>query len=216
MKQERQARQNRTRPKLSAPREQTASTAPATPPQASPEPLISSNRQGQLTVSEAGWEKIRKSFLGSSPLNEAELESNSYLKNSLFAQVAGAVPYAKGDGGAPVALNFALEAVASLAPRDGLEVMLCSQLVALHSQSMEYLRRGMEPEQTHDGADRSVNRAAKLLRTFAILAECLRTHRGGGQQKMIVEHVTVQAGGQAIVGTVNRGEGGGDGQQNCE
>jgi hypothetical protein len=31
-----------------------------------------------------------------------------------------------------------------------------------------------------------------------------------------VEHVTVQAGGQAIVGTVNRGAGGGDAQQNRE
>lgn len=49
--------------------------------------------------------------------------------------------------------------------------------------------------------------AAKLMRTFATMAECLRTYRGGGQQKMTVEHVTVQAGGQAIVGTVNRGEG---------
>ena len=52
--------------------------------------------------------------------------------------------------------------------------------------------------------DRNVNRATKLLRTFATMAECLRTYRGGGQQKVTVEHVTVQAGGQAIVGTVNR------------
>ena len=48
-----------------------------------------------------------------------------------------------------------------------------------------------------------LNRATKLLRTFATMAECLRTYRGGGQQKVTVEHVTVQAGGQAIVGTVN-------------
>jgi hypothetical protein len=94
-----------------------------------------------------------------------------------------------------------------------MEVMLCSQLVALHSQSMEFLRRGMLPDQTSDGTDRSVNRATKLLRTFATMAECLRTYRGGGQQKMTVEHVTVQAGGQAIVGTVNRASGGGDAQQ---
>lgn len=46
-------------------------------------------------------------------------------------------------------------------------------------------------------------------------AECLRTYRGGGQQKVTVEHVTVQAGGQAIVGNVNRGVVG-DAQQNGE
>jgi hypothetical protein len=97
-----------------------------------------------------------------------------------------------------------------------MEVMLCSQLVALHSQSMDFLRRGMLPEQTCDGVDRNVNRATKLLRTFATMAECLRTYRGGGQQRVTVEHVTVQAGGQAIVGTVNKGVRRGYAQQNCE
>jgi hypothetical protein len=65
----------------------------------------------------------------------------------------------------------------------------------------------MLPDQTSDGVDRNVNRATRLLRTFATLTETLRTHRGGRQQKVTVEHVTVQAGGQAIVGTVNRGVG---------
>jgi hypothetical protein len=113
-------------------------------------------------------------------------------------------------------LNFALDAVASLEPRDGLEVMLCSQMAALHSQGLEYLRRTMVPEQTSDGVDSNVNRATRLLRTFAILTESLRAHRSGGKQMVTVEHVTVQAGGQAIVGTVNRGLRGGDAQQNGE
>jgi len=130
--------------------------------------------------------------------------------------VSGALPYGKGECQNLDALNFALEAVASLKPRDGLEVMLCSQMVALHSQGLEYLRRTMFPEQTNDGVDRNVNRATRLLRTFAILAESLRAHRSGGKQTVTVEHVTVQAGGQAIVGTVNRGVGGGDAQQNGE
>ena len=34
-------------------------------------------------------------------------------------------------------------------------------------------------------------------------------HRGKGQQVVRVEHVTVQAGGQAIVGAVTQGAGGG-------
>jgi hypothetical protein len=38
----------------------------------------------------------------------------------------------------------------------------------------------MLPDQTSDGVDRNVNRATRLLRTFATLTECLRTHRGGG------------------------------------
>jgi hypothetical protein len=123
---------------------------------------------------------------------------------------------ARGNCRIPDALNVALDGVAALAPRDGMEVMLCSQLVGLHSQGMEFLRRGMLPDQTSDGVDCNVNRATKLLRTFATMADCLRTYRGGGQQKVTVEHVTVQSGGQAIVGTVNRGVGGGDAQNNGE
>jgi hypothetical protein len=34
--------------------------------------------------------------------------------------------------------------------------------------------------------------------------EALRRYRNGGQQKVIVEHVTVNQGGQAIVGTVQQ------------
>jgi hypothetical protein len=56
--------------------------------------------------------------------------------------------------------------VAALVPRDGMEVMLCSQLVALHSQGMEFLRRGILVDQTVDGVDRNVNHATKLLRTL--------------------------------------------------
>jgi hypothetical protein len=88
-----------------------------------------------------------------------------------------------------------------------MEVMLCSQLVALHSQGMEFMRRAVLSDQTSLGVDSNVKRVSKTLRTFATMADCLRTYRSGGQQKVTVEHVAVQAGGQAIVGTVNHGAG---------
>jgi hypothetical protein len=37
--------------------------------------------------------------------------------------------------------------------------------------------------------------------------EALKRYRTGGQQKVTVEHVTVNDGGQAIVGSVGIGEG---------
>jgi hypothetical protein len=40
------------------------------------------------------------------------------------------------------------------------------------------------------------------------LFDALNRHRGKGQQVVRVEHVTVQAGGQAIVGAVTQGGGG--------
>src|SRR5271166_2537410 len=53
-----------------------------------------------------------------------------------------------------------------------------------------------------DSAERALNKPA---RTFTTQIEALKRYRSTGQQKVTVEHVTVQAGGQAIVGTVSHG-----------
>jgi hypothetical protein len=45
--------------------------------------------------------------------------------------------------------------------------------------------------------------AAKLLRAYCTQIETYRRLRGGGEQKITVQHVTVNEGGQAIVGAVN-------------
>jgi hypothetical protein len=45
--------------------------------------------------------------------------------------------------------------------------------------------------------------AAKLMQTHCLQVETFRRLRGGGEQKIIVKHVTVNEGGQAIVGAVN-------------
>jgi hypothetical protein len=52
-----------------------------------------------------------------------------------------------------------------------------------------------------DSAERAFN---KLARTFAIQLEALKRYRTGGEQKVTVQHVTVNEGGQAIVGAVSR------------
>jgi hypothetical protein len=203
----------RTDPKKTAHKKSEALAVKAPAP--APTPLFAKDKDGALHVSDKGYAKIVDTFMG--PLSaHRRLKLGNDLGSTLLGQVSGALPYGKGHCENLEALNFALDAMASLEPRDGLEVMLCSQLVALHSQALEYLRRTMLPEQTNDGVDHNVNRATRLLRTFAILTESLRAHRSGGKQTVTVEHVTVQAGGQAIVGTVNRGLGGGDAQQNGE
>lgn len=64
--------------------------------------------------------------------------------------------------------------------------------------------------------DMNTNRATKLMRTFTAQVEALQKLRGKGQQTVRVEHVTVNAGGQAIVGHVEhkaRGEGAKDEKQ---
>jgi hypothetical protein len=90
-------------------------------------------------------------------------------------------------------------------PRDALEGMLIAQLIATHNAIMECHRRAMLAEQTFEGRRENLNQANKLSRTYAALTEALDRHRGGGQQRITVEHVNVHAGGQAIVGAVTAG-----------
>ncbi len=56
--------------------------------------------------------------------------------------------------------------------------------------------------------DRNVTRAVRLMRVFTEQVETMAKLKGkSSQQQVIVEHVTVAAGGQAIVGTVIGGGG---------
>lgn len=101
----------------------------------------------------------------------------------------------------------AVSALIGIKPRDKLEGMLAAQMIAVHSAAMECYRRAMLKEQSFEGRQASLNQANKLSRTYSTLLEALDKHRGKGQQVVRVEHVTVQAGGQAIVGAVTPGDG---------
>jgi hypothetical protein len=80
--------------------------------------------------------------------------------------------------------------------------MIAAQLMAAHHAAMECYRRGMISNQTFEGRRENLAQASKLSRSFAALLEALNRHRGKDQQKVVVEHVTVNAGGQAIVGSI--------------
>jgi hypothetical protein len=103
--------------------------------------------------------------------------------------------------------NFVLAVVRSVQPRDDLEALLATQMGAIHAATMMMARRfnHVETIPQQDAAERALN---KLARTFAVQMETLKRYRTGGQQRVTVEHVTVNAGGQAIVGAVAAGGGG--------
>ncbi len=65
---------------------------------------------------------------------------------------------------------------------------------------MECLRRSMIREQSIKGRDSELRHAAKLMSNFTKQLETLNRNRGKGQQKMTIEHVNVESGGQAMVG----------------
>lgn len=106
-------------------------------------------------------------------------------------------------------LSATVAAFVGIAPKEELESMMAAQMIAAHNASMECYRRAMLGEQTFEGRRENLNQANKLSRTWATMLDALNKHRGKGQQKVTVEHVNVHAGGQAVVGNVER-PGGGD------
>jgi hypothetical protein len=82
--------------------------------------------------------------------------------------------------------------------------MLAAQMAAVHMATMTFARRlaHVENIQQQDSAERAFN---KLARTYVSQVEALKRYRTGGEQRVTVRHVTVNEGGQAIVGTVEAG-----------
>lgn len=103
------------------------------------------------------------------------------------------------------------QVLSELQPQDATEAMLCSQLITLHSQAMEYLRRAEAAELLHF-QDSCMNNASKLLKLHHATLEALMRYRRKGEQKVTVQHQYVQVndGGQAIVSSQLIARGGGD------
>lgn len=100
----------------------------------------------------------------------------------------------------------ALELYEYLKPSGSAEGMLAAQMVGTHSAALECLRRSALPNQTYEGRNMALNQAQKLMTLYTKQLATLDKHRGKGQQKVIVEHVNVEPGGQAIVGHVETGQ----------
>ena len=136
-------------------------------------------------------------------LKELGGSTDDDLNRVLVDQVAQAMWVANSDADERERQAQAMvAAMFGVAPRDELEGMLGAQLVAAHNAAMECFRRAMLKEQSFEGRGQNLGQANKLMRSYAALLEALDRHRGKGQQTVRVEHVTVQPGGQAIVGAV--------------
>jgi hypothetical protein len=104
-------------------------------------------------------------------------------------------------------LNFMLSVVRAINPKDETEALLAAQMAAIHSATMVAARR-LNHVETIPQQDSASNMLNKLARTFVGQVEALKKYRSAGKQTIKVQHVTVNEGGQAIVGNVNQGGGG--------
>ena len=102
--------------------------------------------------------------------------------------------------------NDAIAIVDGIAPRDGIEAMLATQMAATHIALIRH-SASLACSNAPQNIDMNEKIFNKLARTFTTQMEALRKHRNGGKQTVTVQHVNVEDGGQAIVGNVSRGEG---------
>jgi len=100
-------------------------------------------------------------------------------------------------------LMKAQAAISEMAPQNATEAMLAAQMIACHDAAMNFLCRATAQDQCSDVIERNVLRATRLMRLFGDQLEAMQRFRGkAGQQRVTVEHVHVNAGGQAVVGSV--------------
>ncbi len=92
-------------------------------------------------------------------------------------------------------------AAKGIEPTDEVEAMMAAMMAVTFRASMKYGKR-LEQSDTllqAESADKIFN---KLARTYAAQVEALKRYRSDGSQKVVVKHVTVNEGGQAVVGSV--------------
>jgi len=151
---------------------------------------------GSKVISEAA----KKAF--SQWMKETFGTEDEELQSQLLCQATSIVPDFVGRE--IKTMDHVAAALHGIGPRDGLEGLLAVQMVAVHTLAMDCMARAALREQTDLGVEVNINRATKLMRTFANQTEALGRHRGKGEQKMTVEHVHVYRGGKAIVGQVSQ------------
>jgi hypothetical protein len=91
-----------------------------------------------------------------------------------------------------------------IGPRDYVEAMLAVQMITVHNLAVEMMSQALQAENP-EARRKWANEAIKLLRTFPVQMEALKKGRNGGQQKVTVEHVHVNQGGQSMIGNFEAG-----------
>jgi hypothetical protein len=101
-------------------------------------------------------------------------------------------------------VHFRLAVIDSVQPREPLEAMLALQMAVVHEAIVTTAGRLKRSESVERSEiySRMLN---QQTRTFATQLEALHKYRNQGEQRITVQHVQVNSGGQAIVGDITTG-----------
>lgn len=105
-------------------------------------------------------------------------------------------------------LPLALDAAEAMGAGNSLEKMLAHQMAVAHHAALRLMGQAMRrAERDSESVEvaRLANTAARLLSVFQDGLLTLQRLRNGGAQTVTVQHVNVQAGAQAVVGSVTTG-----------
>ena len=140
-----------------------------------------------------GWDARLKDALGTSSPAFVDTELRRLV--NVFCDRAATIDEA--------AVNSALAIVEGLKPQNEIEAMLALQMAVTHALAMKFGARlysgAIETIPQQDSVALTLSR---LQRAFTTQMDSLSNMRRGGRQKVVVEHVHVYPGGQAIVGNV--------------
>ena len=141
----------------------------------------------------AGWYTRLKDALGTSSPAFVDIELARLM--TVFRDRAGVIDAR--------AVNGALAMIDGLKPQNEMESMLALQMAVTHALTMKISTRLSSGKiETIPQQDSAALTLSRLQRAFTTQLETLSNMRRGGRQKVIVEHVHVYPGGQAIVGNV--------------
>jgi hypothetical protein len=98
-------------------------------------------------------------------------------------------------------LNFVIDVIKGIRPNDQVEAMLATQMAMTQLAFMTFAGRLARAEYIQE-QDSTASAFNKFARTYIAQMEALKRYRTGGEQKVTVQHVSVNDGGQAIVGDV--------------
>jgi hypothetical protein len=141
----------------------------------------------------AGWQTRLTDALGTSSPAFVDVELARLM--TAFRDKAGVID-AK-------AVNAALAVIDGLKPQNEIEAALAVQIAVTHGLAMKFAARLYSGKlETIPQQDSAALTLSRLQRAFTTQLDALSNMRRGGRQKMVVEHVHVYPGGQAIVGEV--------------
>jgi hypothetical protein len=105
------------------------------------------------------------------------------------------------------AAELAVDAAESVRAANSLEKMLCHQMAAAHCAAMKLTADSLDARLPVEMA-RLSNAAARMMQVFQEGLLTLQKIRTGGKQTVVVQHVQVSDGGQAVIaGSMASGHG---------